>query len=92
VHNGQTPSSQWTTSSRKWDGKVPAVIYPDNARLYKVQHNGDIYPGTRLFLSEALQGEYVMMKEVDDGLYMVLFDRLILAYYDKAEHCILRID
>ena len=92
VHNGQTPSSQWTTSSREWDGKVPEVIYPDNARLYKVQHNGDIYPGTRLFLSEALQGEYVMMKEVDDGLYMVLFDRLILAYYDKAEHCILRID
>lgn len=93
AHNGKTPSSQWIPSKKQWDGKVREVEYPENARLYRVHAKGNISPDSRLlFLSESLRGEYVMMKEVDDGLHMILFDRLILAYYDSIEKCILRID
>lgn len=43
-----------------------------------------------LFLSEALRGEYVRLVEVDDGLDAILFDRLILAWYDRREKRIIR--
>lgn len=89
---GATPSSVWMPSPRQWDGRVPEIIYPAGARLYKVAEKGDIRLGKRLFVSEALRGEYVMLKEVDEGLDVVLFDRMILAYYDRAKHSIIRID
>lgn len=93
VHHGKTPSSQWIPSIKQWDGVVREVEYPKDAHLYRVHAKGNISAGSRLlFLSESLRGEYVMMKEVDDGLHVILFDRLILAYYDSIEGQILRID
>lgn len=89
---GATPSSVWVPSPRQWDGRVPEINYPEGARLYKVAEKGDIRLGKRLFVSEALRGEYVMLKEVGEELDVVLFDRMILAYYDRAKHSIIRID
>lgn len=93
VHHGKTPSSQWIPSVKQWDGVVREVEYLKDAHLYKLHAKGNISAESRLlFLSESLRGEYVMMKEVDDGLHVILFDRLILAYYDSIERQILRID
>jgi putative transposase len=92
AHNGKTPGSCWTPSARQWDGKVPEVSYPEGSKLRLVGIKGDIGLGGRLFVSAALRGEYVRFVEVDDGLDVILFDRLILAYYDRSERRIIRID
>ncbi|QGY31424.1 integrase core domain-containing protein, partial [Pantoea cypripedii] len=92
AHNGKTPGSCWTPSARQWDGKVPEVSYPEGSTLRLVGIKGDICLGGRLFVSAALRGEYVRFVEVDDGLDVILFDRLILAYYDRSERRIIRID
>ncbi|OWS72954.1 hypothetical protein CBW22_25050, partial [Pantoea sp. VS1] len=65
---------------------------PEGAKLYKVGEKGDLRLNGRTFLSAALRGEYVRFLEVDDGIDVILFDRLILAYYDRAEKRIIRID
>lgn len=92
AHGGQPPSSVWVPSLRIWDGKVPDVEYPESSALCLVSPKGAIKIGGGLFLSEALQGEYVRVLEVDDGLDAILFDRMILAYYDRVEQSIIRID
>ncbi|OWS75410.1 hypothetical protein CBW22_12335 [Pantoea sp. VS1] len=71
---------------------MPEVGYPEGAKLYKVGEKGDLRLNGRTFLSAALRGEYVRFLEVDDGIDVILFDRLILAYYDRAEKRIIRID
>lgn len=86
------PASCWTPSARLWDGRVPEVKYPEGARLFKVGGKGDLRLNGRTFLSASLCGEYVRFLEVDDGVDVILFDRLILAYYDRAERRIIRID
>ncbi|QGY28804.1 hypothetical protein CUN67_19285 [Pantoea cypripedii] len=71
---------------------MPEVSYPEGSKLRLVGIKGDICLGGRLFVSAALRGEYVRFVEVDDGLDVILFDRLILAYYDRSERRIIRID
>lgn len=92
AHGGKTPSSVWTPSARGWDGEVPEVKYPEGSRLLRVQAKGGIKLDEWMFLSEALRGEYVRLVEVDDGVDVILFDRLILAYYERAEKRIIRVD
>lgn len=92
AHGGKTPGSVWQRSAREWDGRVPEIVYPEGSRLCRVQNKGEIKLGERTFLSEALRGEYVRLVEVDDGVDVILFDRLILAYYERAEKRIIRID
>ena len=92
AHGNQTPASQWTPSLRQWNGKVPEVVYPEGAKLYKVGVKGDVRLNGRMFLSAALRAEYVRFVEVDDGIDVILFDRLMLAYYGRAEKRIIRID
>jgi hypothetical protein len=45
-----------------------------------------------VFLSEALTGEYIMLKEQDDGLEAIIFNGITLAYYDSKTQSVLRID
>lgn len=92
AHGQVPPAKIWVPSPRSWDGKVPEVNYPEGARLYKVGEKGDLSLNGRTFLSSALRGEYVRFLEVDDGVDVILFDRVILAYYDRAEKSIIRID
>lgn len=91
-HENKPPASCWAPSARKWDGLVPEVHYPEGAKLYKVGEKGDLRLDGRTFLSASLSGEYVRFLEVDDGIDVILFDRLILAYYDREERRIIRID
>lgn len=87
-----TPGGIWVPSPRRWDGKTPEVSYPEGARLYRVRTKGDIYIGKRLFLNQALRGEYVMLEERDDGLEAIIFNQMDLAYYDRRKQSIIRID
>ncbi|MGK7245318.1 transposase [Buttiauxella agrestis] len=89
---GLTPGGIWVPSPRQWDGKTPEVSYPEGARLYRVRSKGDIYIGKRLFVNQALRGEYVMLEERGDGLEAIIFNRMDLAYYDRRKQSIIRID
>ncbi|RJT17835.1 integrase core domain-containing protein, partial [Buttiauxella izardii] len=89
---GLTPGGIWVPSPRKWDGKTPEVSYPEGAKVYRVGPKGVIHIGKRVFLNQALRGEYVMLEEREDGLEAIIFNRMDLAYYDRRKQSIIRID
>ncbi|MEB4673715.1 hypothetical protein MXL54_02895, partial [Enterobacteriaceae bacterium G50] len=84
----------WRPSSRSWDGRVPEYVYPEGGVVYKVKSRGTLYMGKKgtVFLSEALTGENIMLKEQDDGLEAIIFNGITLAYYDHRTQSVLRID
>lgn len=90
--NDKPPASQWEPSLRQWDGREPEVYYAQGARLYRVGEKGEVRLNGRLFLSEALKREYVEFREVDERLDAIHFGKMLLAYYDRAERRIIRID
>jgi len=89
---GLTPGGIWVPSPRQWDGKMPEVSYPEGARIYRVGPKGVIHIGKRVFLNQALRGEYVMLEEREDGVDVIIFNRMDLAYYDRRKQSIIRID
>ncbi|MCT4712147.1 integrase core domain-containing protein, partial [Enterobacteriaceae bacterium H11S18] len=89
---GLTPGGIWVPSPRQWDGKTPEVSYPEGARIYRVGPKGVIHIGKRVFLNQALRGEYVMLEEREDGVDVIIFNRMDLAYYDRRKQSIIRID
>lgn len=86
------PGGIWVPSPRQWDGKTPEVSYPEGARIYRVGPKGVIHIGKRMFLNQALRGEYVMLEEREDGVDVIIFNRMDLAYYDRRKQSIIRID
>lgn len=53
---------------------------------------GMIYIGKKVFLSEALIGENIMLEEKDDGVEAIIFNGMTLAYYDRRTESIIRTD
>ncbi|MDT3411243.1 UNVERIFIED_ORG: putative transposase [Atlantibacter sp. SORGH_AS 304] len=90
---GKTPGSVWYPSERIFTGPLKAMPVPDDARTLRVSLKGDLcFNSTRVFLSEALRGEWVWMKQVEEDLDEVGFGELILARYDRRNHRIIRAD
>lgn len=88
---GAVPSSLWRKSEREYTGEVPEVAYDEGAKLYRVQQKGDIsLQGKRLFVSESLRGEWIEIREEDEGATSILFGGKIPGYYEAASHSIRR--
>nr|WP_234012107.1 integrase core domain-containing protein [Cronobacter dublinensis] len=90
---GKTPGSVWYPSERIFTGPLEAMSVPDDARTLRVSVKGDLFfNSTPIFLSEALRGEWVWMKQVEDDLDEIGFGELILARYDRRNHRKIRAD
>ena len=90
---GKTPGSVWYPSERIFTGPRKAMPVPDEARTLRVSVKGDLcFNSTRIFLSEALRGEWIWMKQVEEDLDEIGFGELILARYDRRNHRIIRAD
>jgi len=67
----QTPASVYRISIRRWDGKLRDPEYGAESRFVrKVSSNGCIRFGGDYFVSQSLTGEYVGLREVEDGFQM----------------------
>lgn len=90
---GKTPRSVWHPSERSFAGPLKEMPVPEGARMLRVSVKGDLcFSSTRIFLSEALRGEWIWMKQVEEELDEVGFGELILARYDRRNHRIIRAD
>ena len=90
---GKTPRSVWYPSDRIFTGPQKEMPVPDDARMLRVSLKGDLcFNGTRIFLSEALRGEWIWMKQVKEEQDEIGFGELILARYDRRSHRIIRAD
>jgi putative transposase len=68
----EVPAALYRPSLRPMPACLPPLEYPGYYETRRVYDHGDIaWHGRRLFLSEALRGEYVGFEEVEDGVWDV---------------------
>lgn len=79
----RTPASIYRSSSREYPAKLLEIEYPQNLSIRQVKENGCLkWRGTELYLSGALAGELVGLKEVDAGLWKIYFSFYPLGLLD----------
>ena len=72
------------TPARKMPARCPKPQYPGHVEVRKVSTTGAIkFKARPLFVSAVLAGEYVGLEEVDDGLWSLLFDTVLLGRLDE---------
>jgi hypothetical protein len=64
--------------------RCPGPQYPGHAEVRKVSTTGEIkFKNRPLFVSAVLAGEYVGLEEVDNGVWSLLFDNVLLGRLDE---------
>jgi putative transposase len=82
---GQTPPAQhYDPPPRPYSGRLREPDYADGQTVRRVRRNGQIkWRGDCLFLSEALIGEPVGLRETNDGIFEVKYGPIVLGSIDQ---------
>ncbi len=84
-----TPASVYTPSPRPYPARVPVPEYPGHFTVKKITTGGTFRFGNRvLYLANALTGELVGLDEVDDGLWHIHFNTVLIATLDERDYII----
>ncbi len=80
----ETPASLYKPSNREYPPRLPTVEYPGHFETRLVSRNGGFrWNSTRVPITHTLEGEYVGLEEVDDGLWDVYFGPVRLGQMDE---------
>lgn len=84
-----TPASVYTPSPRPYPARLPVPEYPGHFTVKKITTGGTFRFGNRvLYLANALTGELVGLDEVDDGVWHIFFNTVLLATLDERDYII----
>ena len=79
----KTPITFYKPSLRTWNGKLQSPEYSTDYEARKVGASGSItWKNKAFFISEALIGEYIALKEVEVGVMNVYYGPIILGKID----------
>ena len=82
--NGGLPVDHLQPCSRSYPKKLPPIEYAGHLETRHVRSSGEIkWQGERLFISEALVGEWVGLEEIDNGIWSLRFAHVELGRYDE---------
>ncbi len=77
------PSEIYSRSEREYKGESPVWGYPCHDLVLRVTHSGRIcMNNTKIQISSVLTDQYVGVKEVEDGIWLVSFMDYDLGYFD----------
>ena len=80
----ETPNSRYHSSSREFPPRLPPIEYPSHYETRLVSRNGGFrWSAHRVPISHTLEGEYVGLEEVDDGVWDVYFGSVRLGQMDE---------
>ena len=80
----ETPASRWAPSPRPYPEKIRPPEYPGHMEVRRVSNCGVFrMKSAQQFLSQALNGEYVGLEEVEDGLWNIVYYDTLLGRYDE---------
>lgn len=80
-----TPGSIWVPSTRPFPKRIAPPEYPGHCEVRRVSNAGCFRLASgQVFLSQALNGEYIALEEIDDGLWNILFYTTLLGRFDEA--------
>ncbi len=79
-----TPASRYATSSRSFPIKLPPIEYPAHFEKRLMSRNGGFrWASKRVPLSHLLEGQYIGLEEVGDGIWDVYFSHVRLGQMDE---------
>lgn len=85
----ETPASQYSASPRPYSPKLPQPEYPGHYTVKKITTGGTFRFANRvLYLANALTGDLVGMDEVDDGVWHLFFNTVLIATLDERNYII----
>lgn len=77
--NMEAPAQHYSASTRPFPSRLPAIEYPTGLQIRRVRSNGCIkWKGGTVFLSEALIGEWIALREIDTDRWDVCFSHYSL--------------
>ncbi len=80
----ETPASLYTPSNHEYPTRLQSLDYPGHFETRLVSRNGGFrWNSTRVPITHTLEGEYVGLEEVDDGLWDVYFGPVRLGQMDE---------
>ena len=78
------PSSVYHPSDRPYHLRVPQVDYNDDVIVKKIRHGGEMYwKRGFIYVSQALAGEPIALKQIDDYLWDMHFSFFPLGIFDE---------
>lgn len=82
----QPPARLWQPSEREYPRSLPQPEYPGHHFVRLVGSAGTIrFRGRQLFLSRALDDEYIGLEETADGIWSVYFYNLLLGKFSERD-------
>jgi len=82
----QPPARLWQPSEREYPRSLPEAEYPAHHLVRLVGPAGTIrFRGRQLFLSRALEQEYVGLEETAEGIWSIYFYHLLLGKFAEGE-------
>ncbi len=93
------PASSYEPSRRPYPVRTPKVEYGNDVTVRKVRHSGEMkWKGDFVYVSEALVGEPIAMRQIDEHLWEITFSSYLLGVlnditgkitpqYKKREKC-----
>jgi len=80
------PASVYQPSNRQYPEKLEPLEYPGHYEVRLVSRNGGLrWNGVRVPVSHVLEGEYVGLEEIDDGVWEVYFGPLRLGRLNERD-------
>ncbi len=93
AHGQRPPSAYFQHYPREFPSRLPELTYPDDMIVRRVRHNGQIrWQAGLVYLSGALSGEIVGLRQVNDDWWDVFFGPLRIARWDDRKKRFLRIE
>jgi transposase InsO family protein len=80
----ETPASRWIPSNRPYPQRIPPPEYPGHLEVRRVSNAGTFRLHTKQqFLSQALNGHYIGLEQVNDGIWNILYYDTLLGRFDE---------
>ena len=88
---GRRPSEVFRSSPRSYPATLPEVAYPQDFVLRKVKPGGYMkWHGQIIYVTKALEGEYVGLKPLDHDRWELYFAQLPLGVFDARSNKIIK--
>lgn len=83
----KTPASVYEASPRDFPSRLPEITYPDHFELRYVSANGGMRFNYRYVgVSKVLEGQYIGLEEVADGVWDVYYGPVRLGHFDERHY------
>lgn len=83
---GDPPATHWRPPTRRYPARLPQPQYSGHFETRRISNAGTFrFKKHQLFISQALNQDWIGLEEVDDGVWSVYFYDVLLARLDERE-------